>query len=177
MNHELTLKILAEIAAPGSVHLFSRREAARSAIALIEQQAARIAELEAQIATVAPAVDAQPVAIRLGDDTTVTNVPARIYLNLGDPYEMGEIQFQQLTDVTWCEDQIDDTDIEYVRADTSAQSEGLRKDALDALLAAEDALSRCYDVTEWPCNGETPQDAALATVRAALSQHTGEKDD
>ncbi|MFM0435947.1 hypothetical protein PQQ84_05765 [Paraburkholderia strydomiana] len=29
---------------------------------LIEQQAARIAELEAQIAAVAPAVDAQPVA-------------------------------------------------------------------------------------------------------------------
>lgn len=85
--------------------------------------------LEAQIAAVAPAVDAQPVAIQAGDDVTVTNVPARIYLNLGDLYEMGEIPFQQLTDVTWCEDKIDDTDIEYVRADASAQSEGLRKDA------------------------------------------------
>lgn len=38
MNKALTIKILREIAEPNSGHLFSRREAARSAINLIEQQ-------------------------------------------------------------------------------------------------------------------------------------------
>lgn len=42
MTDALTLKILADIAAPGSGHLFSRREAARNAIARIEQQAEAI---------------------------------------------------------------------------------------------------------------------------------------
>jgi hypothetical protein len=137
---------------------------------LIEQQAARIAELEAQIATVAPAVDAQPVAIRLGDDTTVTNVPARIYLNLGDPYEMGEIQFQQLTDVTWCEDQIDDTDIEYVRADASAQSEGLRKDA-----ERREALEEAADLCDQLWNRYGDADECADAIRA-LSQKTAQGD-
>ena len=47
MTDELTLAILAEIAKPGSGQLFSRREAARHAIAMIEQQAGRIAAAEA----------------------------------------------------------------------------------------------------------------------------------
>lgn len=49
MTDELTLKILREIAEHGSGHLFSRREAARSAISIIEAASARIAELEASL--------------------------------------------------------------------------------------------------------------------------------
>jgi hypothetical protein len=48
MNEELTLKILREIAEPGSGAIFSRREAARSAADLIEQQAARLTALESE---------------------------------------------------------------------------------------------------------------------------------
>lgn len=62
--------------------------------------------------------------VRAGEDVVVTNVPDRIYLNLGDIYEMGELPFQQLTDVTWCEDRIDDTDIEYVRAAAPTSDKG-----------------------------------------------------
>lgn len=47
MTEDLTLAILSEIAAPGSGHIFSRREAARSAIAIIEAANARIAQFEA----------------------------------------------------------------------------------------------------------------------------------
>jgi hypothetical protein len=151
------------------------------AAALIEQQAARIAELEAQIAAVAPAVDAQPVAIQAGDDVTVTNVPARIYLNLGDLYEMGEIPFQSLTDVTWCEDRIDDADIEYVRADASAQSEGLRKDA-ERYRHLRQCNSGSLVIVQIVGTGEDDQivlteEHADEAIDAALSQHTGEKDD
>jgi len=38
-----------------------------------------------------------------------------------------------------------------------------------ALRLAENALSRCYDVTEWPANGTSTQDAALQTAREALA--------
>jgi hypothetical protein len=31
------------------------------------------------------------------------------------------------------------------------------------------ALTWCYDVTEWPANGNTPQDKAIETLRARLS--------
>jgi hypothetical protein len=33
-----------------------------------------------------------------------------------------------------------------------------------------DALTWCYDVTEWPANGNTPQDKAIETLRARLAQ-------
>ena len=33
-----------------------------------------------------------------------------------------------------------------------------------------DALTWCYDVTEWPANGSTPQDKAIETLRARLAQ-------
>nr|WP_258167520.1 hypothetical protein [Burkholderia multivorans] len=64
--------------------------------------------------------------VQAGRDVLVTHVPSRIYLNLGDINELGEIPFQQLTGVTWCEDRVDDTDIEYVRAPAQADArEGL----------------------------------------------------
>jgi len=35
---------------------------------------------------------------------------------------------------------------------------------------ALDALTWCYDVTDWPANGNTPQDKALEALRARLAQ-------
>ena len=37
--------------------------------------------------------------------------PDKIYLQIND--DLGE----ELDDITWCEDRIEDTDIEYIRAD------------------------------------------------------------
>jgi hypothetical protein len=71
MNEELTLKILREIAEPGSGAIFSRREAARSAADLIEQQAARLTALESERDALLAAAGKEAVAVawmvRIGD--------------------------------------------------------------------------------------------------------------
>ena len=41
---------------------------------------------------------------------------------------------------------------------------------MDALEAAESALAGCYQVTDYPADGTTGQDHALALVRAALTE-------
>jgi hypothetical protein len=42
------------------------------------------------------------------------NLPNKIYLNVGDIYTFEEeVDFKELDEVTWCEDKIDDNDIEY----------------------------------------------------------------
>lgn len=46
----------------------------------------------------------------------VKTSPARIYLVIGDNLEDGD-EFNDLGDVTWCQDKQYETDIEYVRAD------------------------------------------------------------
>lgn len=40
----------------------------------------------------------------------------------------------------------------------------------DAMEMALDALQSCYEVTEWPCNGETKQDEAIKALRAELEK-------
>jgi hypothetical protein len=42
------------------------------------------------------------------------NIPEKIYLNIGEDHSLID-DFNDLSDVTWCQDQIDDKDIEYVR--------------------------------------------------------------
>jgi hypothetical protein len=49
---------------------------------------------------------------------TVPGSPERIYLQ-HDPEDTGE-PFNEAHEVTWCADKINDTDIEYVRADLAA---------------------------------------------------------
>lgn len=55
-------------------------------------------------------------------------------------------------------------------ADLQAQVDEL----LAALGIAKSALERCYDVTDWPCNGNTDQDKAIATAAAVINKITGE---
>lgn len=43
-------------------------------------------------------------------------------------------------------------------------------DLREAAQMALDALEWCYDVTEWPANGNSPQDKAIEALRAALAQ-------
>lgn len=40
----------------------------------------------------------------------------------------------------------------------------------EAAQMALDALEWCYDVTEWPANGNSPQDKAIEALRARLAQ-------
>lgn len=42
--------------------------------------------------------------------------------------------------------------------------------AVDALEKCTDALRRCYDVTDFPANGDSTQDHALADAASALNQ-------
>ena len=46
------------------------------------------------------------------------NIPDKIYLQIGEDAELlvGE-DFGELYDVTWCQDKINDTDIEYIRVE------------------------------------------------------------
>ena len=41
------------------------------------------------------------------------NTPERIYLQIGDEYEIKD--FNEAEEVSWCADKIYDSDIEYVR--------------------------------------------------------------
>ena len=43
------------------------------------------------------------------------NIPKRIFLNLGDIEDLGVKDFKELSDITWSEDRVFDSDIEYVR--------------------------------------------------------------
>jgi hypothetical protein len=51
------------------------------------------------------------------DDMKVINAPDRIYLQIGDDVDPGEVDFSALQEVTWRADNIHGTDIAYVRAD------------------------------------------------------------
>jgi len=44
----------------------------------------------------------------------VKNIPKRIYLQV-DPENEKPEDFKELIEVTWCEDRINTTDIEYIR--------------------------------------------------------------
>lgn len=54
------------------------------------------------------------------------------------------------------------------------EAEQQRDELLAALVNAKESLERCYDVTDWPCNGSTDQDKAIAMASAAITKTTGE---
>jgi hypothetical protein len=56
------------------------------------------------------------------EETKIINAPERIWLQVGDDFEPGEVDFSGLEGVTWCQDNISDTDIEYVRSDRVASA-------------------------------------------------------
>jgi len=60
-------------------------------------------------------------------DPKVVNAPERIYLVTGDLFGP-DVEFSDLAEVTWCEDQQFDTDVPYVREDLHvAEVERLRQ--------------------------------------------------
>lgn len=57
------------------------------------------------------------------DDAKVINAPNRIYLQIGDDFDPGDVNFNELTDVTWCADNIHETDLPYVAMPTPSAIE------------------------------------------------------
>ena len=43
------------------------------------------------------------------------NIPKRIFLNLGEIEHSGVKDFNELSDITWSEERVFDSDIEYIR--------------------------------------------------------------
>lgn len=67
----------------------------------------------------------------------IINAPERIWLQVGCDDEVGEIDWKKLShsDVSWCDQRIDNTDIEYVRADPLAtRLKEAREEARAAML-------------------------------------------
>lgn len=57
------------------------------------------------------------------------NLPDKIYLQIGEDINIdSSIDFNCLSEVTWCKDKINDNDIVYIRADQQQLSEETRKD-------------------------------------------------
>lgn len=73
------------------------------------------------------------------------NIPKRIFLNLGDIKGLGVKDFNELSEITWSEERVFDSDIEYIRvAKTKAESPidweqrryEIAKESMNGLLAA-----------------------------------------
>lgn len=52
----------------------------------------------------------------LAINNTMKNIPKKIYLQIDEDGETPE-DFKELSDVTWCEDRINDSDLEYILND------------------------------------------------------------
>lgn len=66
------------------------------------------------------------------------NIPNKIYLNLGLQEDSADIDFDELSEVTWSKDKVDANDIEYVRkepVDWEARKFELVKTAMKAILS------------------------------------------
>lgn len=51
----------------------------------------------------------------------------------------------------------------------------IKEETATAMKLAEEALARCYDVNDWPADGQTIQDQALSAIRALGSTGGAEK--
>lgn len=83
----------------------------------------------------------------------VLETPERIFLVVGDLSDIDDpALFRNLDDVSWCEDQIDDHDIEYVRADLAAPI-APRADVPENVMLALDRM--CTPLDESRLSGAT----------------------
>ena len=56
------------------------------------------------------------------------NIPKKIYLQIGDltPDEVKDIDFKDLAEVSWCDERIYKSDIEFVLSDVSVSKQRLK---------------------------------------------------
>ncbi|RZS80614.1 hypothetical protein [Pigmentiphaga kullae] len=106
--------------------------------------------------------------------------PDRIFLVIGEDVTP-DTPFSQLAEVTWCPDRVNDTDIEYVRAQPAAATpdeiEGLRahvallKTALAQAERENDELRAQPAAATVTTDAQAIRDAALEEAAAAVEQH------
>jgi hypothetical protein len=66
------------------------------------------------------------------------NIPNKIYLNLGLQKDSTDIDFNELSEITWSQDKVDADDIEYVRkepVDWEARRFELVRESLKSILS------------------------------------------
>lgn len=66
------------------------------------------------------------------------NIPNKIYLNLGLQEDSTDIDFNELSEITWSQDKVDADDIEYVRkepVDWEARRFELVRESLKSILS------------------------------------------
>ena len=61
----------------------------------------------------------------------MSDLPIRIFLQ-HDPEDTGE-PFKEAHEVTWCKDQINDMDCEYIRADVAKRAAEILRDLADGI--------------------------------------------
>lgn len=112
----------------------------------------------------------------------IATSPARIWLDLGFDPALEELDFQDLHDVTWSEDNATDHGIEYVRADLAANPAAILEliAERDALLAAlkrqvEHFDGMEVDEIEEECGLDTAQRVDVA--RAAIQKAEGSRNE
>jgi len=92
------------------------------------------------------------------------DAPKRMYLNVGeDPPETFEEMRHNYEMITWCEDKIDDGDIEYIRAD---QYHMLSMAVLDHLNSIADVLKNVVSTGLLPADNASEIIEAIAEIRA-----------
>ena len=85
------------------------------------------------------------------------NAPNNIFLNIGYEPEKGD-DFNDLGEVTWCADKVNDNDIEYQRKpiwhDLKKKPNDLPKDHIEVLIIVRRKYQKitfkaCYDLSQW----------------------------
>ena len=83
----------------------------------------------------------------VSDPVAIPTAPEKIWLNIGDT-DLAEIkennwQWNELSEITWCQDKIDQCDIPYIRADlayTSPPNQSAKIAELEAEIARLNAI-------------------------------------
>lgn len=99
------------------------------------------------------------------DDVDVINAPERIYLQIGDDFLLGEVDFDKLEGVTWCADSQFSTDITYVRA-TALEAANARISEFERIL---DGLPQDAIDGGWTARGISAYAKQLETRVAELN--------
>lgn len=96
------------------------------------------------------------------------NIPDKIYLNLGLQEDSADIDFNELSEVTWSQNKVDDDDIEYIRKepiDWEARRFELVKAYLKGILSSPDVS---FTIDELADIGVKVADAIIAKMKGGL---------
>lgn len=88
----------------------------------------------------------------------IINAPDRIWLNYG-PGIVGEVDHKDCREMSWHDEPLDPTDVEYVRADL-----------IDGLQIAVEAVVQHWDKPTLTANGYITFDKLLRALREAVQE-------